>query len=85
MRELRIGQKICDAIVARPRHQAVAVAEKEIESHAGGEAGFLKLNCAQHVIDKNRAIVGRGRNERAERPQRRHFKHSSNPPIVSVL
>jgi hypothetical protein len=46
VRELRIGQKIRDAIVTRPLHQAVAVAEKnrvscwrrsrlpEIESHS---------------------------------------------------
>jgi hypothetical protein len=36
MRELRISQEISDAIVARPRHQTIAVPEKEVESHAGG-------------------------------------------------
>jgi hypothetical protein len=42
-----------DAVVARARDQAVAVPEKNIESHAGGKAGFLKANKTQHIVDKN--------------------------------
>jgi hypothetical protein len=58
------------------------VTEKEINPHAAREASFLKLNCAQHIIDKYRAIVGRSRNERAERPRRQHFKHGNKPPTL---
>jgi hypothetical protein len=84
MGELRIAQKIRDAIVARPRHQTVAVAEKEIEPQPGREASFLKLNCTKHIIDKNRSVVGRSRNKRAKRPQRRDFKHGKKPPTLSA-
>jgi hypothetical protein len=37
MGEIRVGEEICDAIVARPRDQTVAVAEKEIEPFPGGK------------------------------------------------
>src|SRR5207248_8774980 len=53
MGKMRVGKEIGDAIVARPRDQTVAVAEKEIEPLPGGEKiGFLKTNRTQHVIQK---------------------------------
>ena len=37
MGELQVGEEICDAIVARPRDETIAVAEKEIEPLSGGK------------------------------------------------
>jgi hypothetical protein len=66
MRVLRIDEEICDAIVARPRDQAVALPKKEIDGHANLMAGVLQPDRRKEVIDKDCAAETRRRHQRPQ-------------------
>jgi hypothetical protein len=60
MGELQVGEEICDAIVARPRDETIAVAEKEIERLSGGKSTLPASESRSTRNSKTRNCRDRG-------------------------
>jgi len=60
MGELQVGEEICDAIVARPRDETIAVAEKEIEPLSGGKSTLPASESRSTRNSKTRNCRDRG-------------------------
>jgi hypothetical protein len=61
-----VGEEIGHAIIAHPRHQAVAGPEEEVERHSCRHALALKVDDAEHIVQAQLLAEARRHDQRPE-------------------